>query len=168
LASDNVQLKPGAFFGVWGKLFAVAIETLDNLTPIEVYTGRAKEVLAKRAEIKKRTLQARGPSGKKPQAAALIMRPGLKESRFGKTGIIRVGKRCHMKKIVLISCVKMKLSYRSKAKDLYTSTLFRSNLEYTRRLTPDAIYILSAKYGLVGLEDEIDTYNLTLNKMTVS
>jgi transposase InsO family protein len=34
-------------------------ESLDNLTPMDVYTGRAKEVLAKRAEIKKRTLQAR-------------------------------------------------------------------------------------------------------------
>lgn len=71
-----------------------------------------------------------------------------------------------MKKIVLISCVKKKLPYRAKAKDLYTSTLFRSNLEYARQLGPDAIYILSAKYGLVGLEDEIDTYNLTLNTMT--
>ena len=34
-------------------------ESLDNLTPMDVYTGKAKEVLAKRAEIKKRTLQAR-------------------------------------------------------------------------------------------------------------
>ncbi len=34
-------------------------ETLNNLTPMDVYTGRAKDVLAKRAEIKKRTLQAR-------------------------------------------------------------------------------------------------------------
>jgi putative transposase len=34
-------------------------ESLDNLTPIDVFTGRAKEVLAKRAEIKKRTLQVR-------------------------------------------------------------------------------------------------------------
>ena len=34
-------------------------ESLDNLTPMDVYTGRAKEVLAKRADIKKRTLQAR-------------------------------------------------------------------------------------------------------------
>jgi hypothetical protein len=32
---------------------------MDNLTPIEIYTGRAKEVLAKRIEIKKRTLQTR-------------------------------------------------------------------------------------------------------------
>jgi hypothetical protein len=34
-------------------------ESLDNLTPVDAYTGRAKKVLAKRAEIKKRTLQAR-------------------------------------------------------------------------------------------------------------
>jgi len=34
-------------------------ESLDNLTQMDVNTGRAKEVLAKRAEIKKRTLQAR-------------------------------------------------------------------------------------------------------------
>jgi hypothetical protein len=34
-------------------------ESLYNLTPMDVYTGIAKEVLAKRAEIKQRTLQAR-------------------------------------------------------------------------------------------------------------
>ena len=70
-----------------------------------------------------------------------------------------------MKTVVLISCVKSKLPFRAKAKNLYTSTLFRSCLQYARRLNPDAIYILSAKYGLVDLEEEIDTYNLTLNGM---
>ena len=34
-------------------------ESLENLTPMDVYTGRKKEVLAKRAEIKRRTLQTR-------------------------------------------------------------------------------------------------------------
>lgn len=34
-------------------------ESLNNLTPMDVYTGRAKEVLTKRAEIKRRTLQER-------------------------------------------------------------------------------------------------------------
>lgn len=61
-----------------------------------------------------------------------------------------------MKKIVLISCVSQKRSHRSKAKDLYISALFKKNLAYARRLNPDAIYILSAKYGLVDLETEID------------
>ena len=71
-----------------------------------------------------------------------------------------------MKKIVLISCVSQKRTQRSKAKDLYISTLFKKNLAYARRLNPDAIYILSAKYGLLDLETEIDPYNLTLNTMS--
>ena len=71
-----------------------------------------------------------------------------------------------MKKIVLISCVSQKRSHRSKAKDLYVSALFKKFLAYARRLNPDAIYILSAKYGLLDLETEIDPYNLTLNTMS--
>ena len=34
-------------------------ESLDNLTPADVYFGRAKEVLTKRDQIKKQTLQQR-------------------------------------------------------------------------------------------------------------
>ncbi len=70
------------------------------------------------------------------------------------------------RKIVLIACVSKKLSTRAKAKDLYISPLFRKNLTYARSLNPDAIYILSAKYGLVELETEIDPYNHTLNTLT--
>ena len=70
-----------------------------------------------------------------------------------------------MKKIVLISCVKSKLDHPAKAKDLYTSTLFRYNLEYARHLNPDAIYILSAKYGLLDLDQVIEPYEMTLNNM---
>ena len=57
-----------------------------------------------------------------------------------------------MKRIVLISCVKSKLDHPARAEDLYTSTLFRSNLAYARSLKPDAIFILSAKFGLLSLE----------------
>ena len=71
-----------------------------------------------------------------------------------------------MKKIILISCVSQKRAYRSRAKDLYISALFKKNLAYARRLNPDAIYILSAKYGLLELGSEIEPYNLTLNIMS--
>jgi hypothetical protein len=71
-----------------------------------------------------------------------------------------------MKRIVLISCVKSKLNVRAKAKDLYKSPLFRHNLEYAHLLHPDAIYILSAKYGLLDLDQEIDPYEKTLNTMS--
>jgi len=73
-----------------------------------------------------------------------------------------------MKKIVLIPCASQKQPYRSKAKDLYISALFKKNLAYARKLKPDAIYILSAKYGLLDLETVIDPYNQTLNTMSAA
>ena len=71
-----------------------------------------------------------------------------------------------MAKIVLISCVSKKLQHKAKARELYTSTLFTFNLAYARSLRPDAIFILSAKYGLLDLEQEIEPYDQTLNTMT--
>lgn len=72
-----------------------------------------------------------------------------------------------MRKIVLISCVKSKLPYPTRAGDLYISDLFKSNLAYAISLKPDAIYILSAKYGLITLNQKIAPYELTLNTMSV-
>ena len=71
-----------------------------------------------------------------------------------------------MKKIVLISCVSKKLSTRAKAKDIYVSPLFRLNMAYAKKLNPASIYILSAKYGLIHFNDEIEPYDLTLNSMS--
>jgi len=73
-----------------------------------------------------------------------------------------------MRKIVLISCVSKKLPYKAKAKDLYISALFKKNLVYAQKLKPDIIYILSAKYGLLSLETDIEPYNVTLNNMSAS
>lgn len=70
-----------------------------------------------------------------------------------------------MKGIVLISCVSKKLEYKSIARNLYISPLFRKNLKYAKTLHPNNIYILSAKYGLVNLDKEIEPYDKTLNKM---
>lgn len=70
-----------------------------------------------------------------------------------------------MAKIVLISCVNEKLGHKAKAKDLYISPLFKMNFKYAESLSPDTIFILSAKYGLVNLSDEIEPYDETLNNM---
>jgi len=72
------------------------------------------------------------------------------------------------KKIILISCASKKLAYKSKAEDLYISTLFRLSFAYAKKLKPDKIFILSAKYGLLNLNDEIASYNETLNNKPVS
>ncbi len=70
-----------------------------------------------------------------------------------------------MKKVTLISCVSKKLDIKSKAKNLYQSPLFKKNLAYAKKIHSDEIYILSAKYGLLKLNDEIEPYDKTLNKM---
>lgn len=70
-----------------------------------------------------------------------------------------------MKKIILISCASKKLPYEAKAREIYSSPLFKLNLEYAESLKPDKIFILSAKYGLLNLEQKIEPYNITLNKM---
>jgi hypothetical protein len=70
-----------------------------------------------------------------------------------------------MSKIILISCVSKKEKSPTKAKDLYISPLFKYNLKYATLLKPDKIFILSAKYGLLRLDQTIEPYNLTLNTM---
>jgi hypothetical protein len=44
-------------------------ESLDNLTPADVYFGRTKEVLTRRDQIKKETLQLRRLLNLQPSAA---------------------------------------------------------------------------------------------------
>lgn len=79
---------------------------------------------------------------------------------FRREGKIEMGKL-----IVLIGCAKEKCLFKSVAEEIYISPLFRLSLKYARKLKPDAIFILSAKYGLITLRDEIKSYNITLNKM---
>lgn len=75
--------------------------------------------------------------------------------------------RGYMKKIILISCVSQKLDTPNKAENLYTSSLFKYNLKYAKKLNPDKILILSAKYGVVELDQIIEPYDLTLNNMKI-
>lgn len=70
--------------------------------------------------------------------------------------------------IVLLSCASKKLCNKSRAEDLYISDLFKKCLKYARSLEPDRIYILSTRYGLLDLDEEIYPYDETLNKMPIS
>lgn len=72
----------------------------------------------------------------------------------------------HNRKIVLISCVSKKKDSASRASDLYTSALFIKSLNYARKQNPDMIFVLSALYGLVPIDQFIDPYNKTLNEMS--
>lgn len=64
--------------------------------------------------------------------------------------------------ISLIGCVKLKLTKSTFAEKIYVSTLFKYSLEYAKQRS-DRIFILSAKYGLLGLDTIIEPYNETLN-----
>ncbi len=70
-----------------------------------------------------------------------------------------------MRKIVLISCASKKKAVKSRARELYDSPLFKLSLQYAQKLAPDNIFILSAKYGLVALDEKIEPYDITLNDM---
>ncbi len=72
-----------------------------------------------------------------------------------------------MANIVLISCISKKLDHSAKAKDMYTSSLFKYSLKYAQKLNSDKIFILPAKYHLLYLDTGIGPYNVTLNKMPV-
>ena len=65
--------------------------------------------------------------------------------------------------IVFISCTKKKASAPCTAKEMYSpSQWFKAAWAYAESLNPDAIYILSAKYGLLKPDDRIAPYEKTL------
>jgi len=73
-----------------------------------------------------------------------------------------------MKTIYFIACCNKKLNGPEKAEKLYDSPLFKENLKYAKKINPDHIFILSAKYGLLSLKTKIEHYDVTLNNMKVS
>ena len=72
-----------------------------------------------------------------------------------------------MPKIVLIPCVREKLNHKAKAQDLYIGPLFKKLLKYAKSLKPDKIFILSGKYGLLKLDEEIEPYDKNLNECSL-
>lgn len=69
------------------------------------------------------------------------------------------------KKIILIACVSQKGDKKTKAKDLYTSQLFKSSLTFAKKQNPDKIFILSALHHLLDIDQEIEPYNVTLSQV---
>lgn len=61
-------------------------------------------------------------------------------------------------KIALISCSQKKLSRPAPARELYCSPLFRLSLAYAEQHCERA-YVLSAKHGLVDLDQVIEPYD---------
>ncbi len=66
--------------------------------------------------------------------------------------------------IGLISCSAQKLDRAAPARELYTSALFRGSLSYAERRC-SSVFVLSAKHGLVELDQVVEPYNLKLNDL---
>ena len=72
-----------------------------------------------------------------------------------------------MNSLGLISCTKKKQNYRCKAFEMYSAPdLFRKAYAYCSKKY-DKVAILSAKYGLLLPDEEIEPYDLTLNNMSI-
>lgn len=70
-----------------------------------------------------------------------------------------------MIRVGLIGCAKTKKACRSRAKDLYTSALFRKARRYAEA-NYDRWLILSAKYGLLDPKAMVDPYDETLKSFS--
>lgn len=70
-------------------------------------------------------------------------------------------------KVVLVGCGSTKRAEASPARELYTSLLFRKSLSYALRIATTAqhVYIVSAKYGLLELDQVVEPYNFRLTSM---
>jgi hypothetical protein len=65
-------------------------------------------------------------------------------------------------KICLVGCVKTQEKDENKkymAEKLYKSRIYNRCLQEAKRQKPDRIYILSTKYGLLHLDEQIFPYN---------
>ena len=67
--------------------------------------------------------------------------------------------------ILIISCGKKKCITKSKAKDMYIGSHFKRCLSFAlSKVKEDKVFILSAKYGLLRLNDLISSYELKMGQ----
>ncbi len=77
-------------------------------------------------------------------------------------GEVAADPRVKSEKVVLIACCKQKGEKAAPARELYKSPLFKTRLEYAESLNPDRILILSAKHGLLELDQVIEPYDISM------
>lgn len=69
-------------------------------------------------------------------------------------------------RVALIGCSAMKAEHAAPARELYRGPLFKAALAYAEREGFDAVYVLSAKHGLVELGQELEPYDTHLAGLT--
>src|SRR5262245_7291325 len=67
--------------------------------------------------------------------------------------------------MVIVACGAKKLDRAARARDLYVGSYFRACLAYALAIAPAKdIFVLSAKYGLIGINDQIEPYDLKMGE----
>lgn len=61
--------------------------------------------------------------------------------------------------LIVIPCGARKLDHRARAADMYIGAYHRACRRAAEALRPDRLVILSARYGLLDLKDEIEPYH---------
>lgn len=61
--------------------------------------------------------------------------------------------------LIVIPCGARKLDHRARAADMYTGSYHRACRRAAEAMRPDRLLILSARYGLLGPDDEIEPYD---------
>ncbi|QRK14188.1 hypothetical protein JQX13_50460 [Archangium violaceum] len=70
------------------------------------------------------------------------------------------------RRIALVGCGKSKLEQPAPARELYTGPLFRAALDVAQAEFGADVWILSAKHGLVDLDEDVAPYELALGDLT--
>jgi hypothetical protein len=65
--------------------------------------------------------------------------------------------------IYLVACGKEKVNHPVRARDMYTGSYFQACLKYAEMKKNDGVYVLSAKYGIVDLEQVIEPYDIAID-----
>jgi hypothetical protein len=67
--------------------------------------------------------------------------------------------------MILVACGAKKRTEPARARDLYTGPYFKAALAYALELSPPRdVFILSAKYGIVGPDDMLEPYDLKVGQ----
>jgi hypothetical protein len=67
--------------------------------------------------------------------------------------------------MMIVACGAKKLDREARARDLYVGSYFKACLAYALAIAPAKdIFILSAKYGLIGINDHIEPYDLKMGE----
>lgn len=72
-----------------------------------------------------------------------------------------------MQRVILISATSKIQDSPAPARELYISELFERKLEYAAALDPDVSYVLSAKHGLVDMDDVIEPDETKLDDLGI-